>query len=217
MVDITSKKCRTKDCGKHPSFGVAGTKTMEYCAQHAPDGMVNVKNKKCKTKGCRRGPSFGVAGTKTVEYCAQHASDGMVGVCSIKCRSEGCDKQTSLGVACTKTVEYCALHAGPKCDVEGYTEEEVGPPHSGREIIGNITPNGAEHKIVHPPAITPPPSECSRGSRKRVHHSEITSTASKRAISRESAGGAGTMPDVDGQNSLVKRDNSVKIEVQLSF
>ena len=60
MVNVTSRKCRTDDCGKQPSFGVTGTKTMEYCAQHAPDGMVNVKSRKCKTKGCGKGPSFGV-------------------------------------------------------------------------------------------------------------------------------------------------------------
>ena len=36
--------CKTEGCGKKPSYGVAGTKTVEYCAQHAPDGMVNVKS-----------------------------------------------------------------------------------------------------------------------------------------------------------------------------
>ena len=69
MVNVESRKCRTEDCGKHPSFGVTGTKTAEYCAQHAPDGMVNVKSRKCKTKDCRKGQLFGVAGTKTAEYC----------------------------------------------------------------------------------------------------------------------------------------------------
>ena len=44
------------------------TKTVEYCAQHAPEGMVDVCSKKCRTKGCAKGPSYGVAGTKTVEY-----------------------------------------------------------------------------------------------------------------------------------------------------
>ena len=116
-------------------------------------------------------------------------------VCSIKCTSEDCDKQTSA--------EYCALHARLKCDVEGY-REEVDPPHSRKETI-------------RPPATTRPSSECSRGSRKRVRHSEITSMASKRAISRESAGGAVTMLDVDGQKSPVERDNSVKKEVQLAL
>ena len=52
------------------TIGVAGTKTAEYCVQHAPGGMVNVKNIMCKTERCGKQPSFGVAGTKTGEYCA---------------------------------------------------------------------------------------------------------------------------------------------------
>ena len=57
---------------------------MEYCAQHALEGMVDVKSKKCRTEGCGKRPSFGVAGTKNVEHCAQHAPEGMVDVRSRK-------------------------------------------------------------------------------------------------------------------------------------
>ena len=105
------QKCRTEGCGKRASVGVAGTKPGEYCAQHAPEGMVNVRSKKCRTEGCGKQPLFGVAGTKTVEYCAQHAPEGMVNVKSRKCRTEGCGRLPSFGVAGTKTVEYCAQHA----------------------------------------------------------------------------------------------------------
>ena len=111
MVDVKSRKCRTEGCGKIPSFGVAGTKTAEYCAQHALDGMVDIMSRKCRTEGCGKIPSFGVAGTKTPEYCGQHTPDGMVDVKSRKCRTERCGKQQSFGVAGTKTAEYCAQHA----------------------------------------------------------------------------------------------------------
>ena len=92
------------------SYGlrVAGTKTVEYCAQHAPDGMVNVSREKCRTEGCGKRPSHGVSGAKTVEYCEQHVPDGMVNVCSRKCRTESCGSGSSYGVAGTKTVKYCA-------------------------------------------------------------------------------------------------------------
>ncbi|CAN0382768.1 unnamed protein product [Ascophyllum nodosum] len=72
MVNVCSRKCSTEGCGKQPSFGVAGTKTVQYCAQHAPDGMVNVYSRKYRTEGCGKKPSFGVAGTKMAEYCIQH-------------------------------------------------------------------------------------------------------------------------------------------------
>ena len=74
MVDVKSKTCRTEGCGKQSSFGVAGTNTREYCAQHAPVGMVNVTSKKCRTEGCGKLPSFGVAGTKIREYYIVHST-----------------------------------------------------------------------------------------------------------------------------------------------
>ena len=217
MVDVCSRKRRTEGCGKRPSHGVACTKTVEYCAQHAPDGMFDVCSRKCRTEGCGKRPTHGVAGTKTAEYCAQHAPDGMVDVCNKKCRTEGCGKKPSFGVTNTRTAEYCAQHARLKCGIEKCREGEVAPHHSGKDIIGNMLPNGAKHQSVHPPATTSPQSEGGQGSRKRVRHPEFTSTASMRPIPRESAGGAGIMQDRDGQKSLVKRDYSVKAEVQLSL
>ena len=37
---------KTGGCMKKPSFGVTGTKTAEYCAQHIQDGVVNVGKRK---------------------------------------------------------------------------------------------------------------------------------------------------------------------------
>ena len=89
---------------------LTGTKTVEYCAQQASNGMINVSSKKCRTEGCGKQPSYGVAGTKTVEYCEQHSPDGMINVYNRKCRTEGCGKVSSLGVTGTKSAEYCARH-----------------------------------------------------------------------------------------------------------
>ena len=54
-------------CGKRSSFGVAGTRKAEYCAQHAPDGMVNVRYKICRTEGRHKQVRFGEVYTKTSE------------------------------------------------------------------------------------------------------------------------------------------------------
>lgn len=40
MVDVISKKCNYVGCTKHPSFGVEGTRNREFCAKHAPEGMI---------------------------------------------------------------------------------------------------------------------------------------------------------------------------------
>ena len=65
MINVSGRKCRNERCGKRALFGVAGTKTAEYCAEHAFDGMIDVYNRMCRTEGCRKRPSFGVASTKT--------------------------------------------------------------------------------------------------------------------------------------------------------
>ncbi|CAM9611848.1 unnamed protein product [Ascophyllum nodosum] len=220
MANVCSRKCRTEGCGEKSSFGVAGAETGGYCARHAPDGMVNVCSRKCSTEGCGKKTSFGVAGKKTGEYFVQHATDGVVNVKSRKYRTEVCGKKLSFGVAGTKTAGYCAQHVRPQCGVEG----EVGRHHSGKEAIGNVIPGGAEQTTVHSPLTKTSqssgvrkPSGVSRDSRTRVRPQEITSTASKRAVARESTAGAMTVPDIDGQKSPVKRNSSVKIEVHLSF
>ncbi|CAM9563263.1 unnamed protein product [Ascophyllum nodosum] len=141
----------------------------------------------------------------------------MADVRSRKCRTEGCGKKPSFGGAKLKTAEYCAQHARLERRVEGYRERGVDHHHSGKETIGNILPNSTKHQAVHSPATSSPPSEGSQGSPKRVRNPEVTSKALMRPISREPAGGARTTPDIDGQNSPVKRDASVKAEVLLSL
>ena len=44
MANIYSRKCRIEGCAKKPSFGVAATKTAEYCATHASDGSGRYKD-----------------------------------------------------------------------------------------------------------------------------------------------------------------------------
>ena len=47
---------------------MVGTKSAEFCAQHAPDGMISVKSRKCRTEGCGKKPPFGMANTRTAEH-----------------------------------------------------------------------------------------------------------------------------------------------------
>ena len=127
MVNVTGKMCRTEGCGTRPSFGVEGTKTAEYCRQHALDGMINVNKRTCRTEGCGKIAAFGVEGTKTAEYCRHHTLSGMVNVRNIMCRLEGCGKIAAFGVSGTKTLKYCRQHAldgminvrGKTCGTEG--------------------------------------------------------------------------------------------------
>ena len=164
-------------------------------------------------------PFFGVAGTKTVEHCARHSLDGMVQVKNRKCRTKRGDKKPSFGVANTRTAEYRAQHTRLQCGVEGFREREVGPHHSGKEtIIADVIPSVAIHTSVRPPPTkTSQLLGASRDSRKRVRHRGITSTASKRAVAGEPTAGDVTIQDIDRRKYSVKRNSSVKMEVQLSL
>ena len=216
MVKVRSSACRIESCGKRPSFGVTGTKTAEYCTQHAPEGTVDVKNRNGSTEGCGKQPSFGVAGTKAVEYGAHFAPNGRVDACSRNGTTGGCGKKLTFGVANTRRAEFHAQNTRLKCGVEGYREREVSPHHCGKETIDGVVLSGGKHSDAHPLLTqASPPSGGSRGPRKRARHSEIASTTAKRAIARESTGGAVTMPDIDGQKSPVNRDSAMKTEVQL--
>ncbi|CAM9646995.1 unnamed protein product, partial [Sphacelaria rigidula] len=47
MVKKEQKGCGNEGCPKHPSYGVAGSRKAEFCADHVRVEMVNVTNKKC--------------------------------------------------------------------------------------------------------------------------------------------------------------------------
>ncbi|CAN0420932.1 unnamed protein product, partial [Ascophyllum nodosum] len=83
--------------------------------------------------------------------------------------------------------------------------KEVGPHNAGKETIGDVIPVAPNIQPFISSTKSSQPSGVSRDSRKRVRHSEITSTASKRAVAQESTAGAVTVPDIDGQKSPVKR------------
>ena len=40
-VDLMNRRCRAAGCGKHPSFGEAGSGRAEYCARHKAPEHVN--------------------------------------------------------------------------------------------------------------------------------------------------------------------------------
>ena len=123
-----------------------------------------------------------------------------------------------FGVAGTKPDEHCVQHNRPRCGVEECRGRWIGPNPSGKEIIGDASPSDSKHKTVHsPPAQANPPSGGSRGSRKRVRDLHIVPTAMKRGLVLESPAGAVTIPEIEGQKYLFKRESSVKTEVQVSL
>lgn len=48
-MEAVSVSCWRVGCSKRPTYGVAGSKIREFCAQHAEPEMVNVDHKRCVT------------------------------------------------------------------------------------------------------------------------------------------------------------------------
>ena len=217
-LNVKNIICSTKGCDKIAAFGVEGTKTAEYCRQHALGGLVNVKNIICSTKGCGKRPSFGVAGTKTAEYCRQHALDGMVNV-HRNVRIEDSGMISAFKVGDTKTDEHCAQRNRTRYFIKGCRRRWIDPNLSGKETNGAACPSGSKQKTVHFSSTQESPfSGSSWGSCKRVRYLRHGPTIlKKRAVALESAAGALAMPEIEGEKSPVKRDSSVKTEVHVSF
>ena len=113
MDIVRGKMYGTDGCGKHPSFGVAGTKTAEYCRQHAPDGMVNV-HRKVRLKDSGMISVFKVAVTKTAEYCAQHIRPRCgVGGCGGREIDPNHSGKESIGDASLSSSKHETVHSPP--------------------------------------------------------------------------------------------------------
>ncbi|CAM9477026.1 unnamed protein product [Sphacelaria rigidula] len=95
-----------RGCSKRPSFGAAGGRTADFCAEHAPASMVNVRYKHCGEESCSKRPSFGASGGRKAEFCVAHA-----GVRNKHCDKEGRFQRASFGTAGGGKAQFCAAHA----------------------------------------------------------------------------------------------------------
>ena len=104
----------------------------------------------------------------------------------------------------------------PKCSVEEYRSRGIGPHHSEEEATVNASLRGVKRKRVDPsPAQPSRPSDGSGSDHDCARQLDIASPSSTRSVARGPAVRAVTLPGIDGQS--VKRDVSVKTEVQLSL
>lgn len=114
MVDVRAYTCGHKGCSTIPSYGAAGSREREFCAQHARPGMTNVNlSENCGFQGCSRQPSHGVVGSMKRGVCAQHAGADVIHVSKKTCSQEGCSTRPSYGVAGSGRKELCAQHSRP--------------------------------------------------------------------------------------------------------
>lgn len=51
MVNLYSKNCNHPGCDKIPWFGVEGSKKMEFCAEHAVQGMIYLRDYRTSRSG----------------------------------------------------------------------------------------------------------------------------------------------------------------------
>ncbi|CAM9515074.1 unnamed protein product [Ascophyllum nodosum] len=152
MVNVCSGKCRTEGCDKRPPFGVAGTRTVEYCAKHATDGMVNA-SMICAHRGCNKHASLGVAGLTKTEYCAQH-NRPKFGVEGCRSREDGphnSEKETignaSLSGVKRRSVNPLSAQASPPSGGNGSSCKRVRQVYitsvASKEVVARESAAGA--------------------------------------------------------------------------
>eukprot|EP00752_Nemacystus_decipiens_P004262 g3893.t1 len=123
MVNIANKRCGHPGCNKQPWYGMEGSKTREFCAQHRKEGMVYVISKWRGHPGCNKLPSDGVEGGKTKEFCSEHKKKGTVDVTNKRratgvkapCGSGGVTRQApELSALCSR--DYRRAEKMPTCE-----------------------------------------------------------------------------------------------------
>jgi hypothetical protein len=112
FTNVAKKKCKHEGCTVTATFGMIGSKIVDFCTSHKPSSdYVNLKNKTCLFEDCMKQPCYGVPGSKKAEFCVQHAPLNYRDIKSKKCLSQGCEKHATFGNPDCKKREYCSLHA----------------------------------------------------------------------------------------------------------
>lgn len=80
IVHVYKKTCDNNGCSREPSYGIADSRKLDLCSQHAKSGMMDVRNTTCSIKGCSTTLSYGILSSRKLDLCPQHARAGMVNV-----------------------------------------------------------------------------------------------------------------------------------------
>lgn len=102
--------CANFECIKHPSFGIAGTKTPIFCSIHKPTEYVDVVSAKCIDENCSKLASYGIPHTTKRLYCAAHKSIEHIDLRNTLCSDDGCRKCAIYGIPNTTKAITCAEH-----------------------------------------------------------------------------------------------------------
>ena len=122
-VDLTHKKCEDANCNTHASYGIKGSKHVQFCSKHYLPNMENLKNNKCifvdeKTKEkCSTTASCNYLGETIRLYCIKHKITGMVDISNINnlCKTDKvvCPKRATFGKKGESSALFCKTHASP--------------------------------------------------------------------------------------------------------
>lgn len=138
MVDVHSKRCRTKGCIKQACYGYEKGVFL-YCVNCATEDMFDLKNKTCLHPDCDKYPSYNYPHLKKYLYCSKHKKKGMINICTKKCIYEDeegrCTKCPAYNYAGEKKKLYCFAHrkegmvdvANRICDIDGCSSRVRNP------------------------------------------------------------------------------------------
>lgn len=108
-LTIKKKKLCTHEggCEKVRYYGALGGKA-EFCAEHAPKGMVRVAKKLCEEPGCYTTASYGSEDRKR-QFCAKHGAHR--GLVSTNCHKK---RKACVEASCTVGATWGVMGRGPE-------------------------------------------------------------------------------------------------------
>ena len=123
--------CGSVGCRRKASHGFRGSRKLEFCVEHAADGMVNLRTKRCSRQGCFKIPTYGVEGSTHREFCAPHAPSNYININSQKCVFEGCAVEASFGIGGSGPRKLCAQHCDKNLNIFTSSVRRVKPDSNG--------------------------------------------------------------------------------------
>ena len=121
-IYLSARLCKFKTngirCVLQPTYGLPGTETPLFCAEHRDKLLhVNVVSKMCEHPNCMTRPSFGIRDGPAI-FCESHRDAEIhINVVSARCIHLDCDNLANYAAIDTTKAILCKLH---KTDVKTY-------------------------------------------------------------------------------------------------
>ena len=114
---------------------------VEFCTQHAVEGMIDIKSKRCRHEGCKAQLSFSISDRDNPDFCSQHTSGGILVVkCETVYENFRRTRHTLDGISSSITSEGKHDSTSKRCRM--YSPNKTSPTIPGDNLrVKNMSEN----------------------------------------------------------------------------